>query len=55
MVLIRLHKKADLREMKVNVMKDRKLCADEISFDLGKNGCHRPSDSGSRGIVVVRQ
>ena len=27
----------------------------KISFDLGKNGCHRPSGLGSRLIIVVRQ
>ena len=36
-MLIRLHKKADLLEMKVNGTKHRKVCADESS-DLGKNG-----------------
>ena len=27
----------------------------KISFDLGKNGHHRPSGLGYRSIVVVRQ
>ena len=35
-VLIRLHKKADLLEIKVNFTKGRKVHADEISFELGK-------------------
>ena len=48
MVLIRLHKQADLMETKVDHTKDRKLA-------LGKNGCHRPSDLSSRSIVVVTQ
>ena len=29
LALIRLHKKADLLEMKVNCMKDRKVCGDK--------------------------
>ena len=29
LVLIRMHKKADLLEIKVNCMKDRKICVDE--------------------------
>ena len=32
LVLIRLHKKADLPEMKVNCTKDRKVCVDENKF-----------------------
>ena len=34
-VLIRPHKKAYLLEMKVDRMKDRKVYANKISFDLG--------------------
>ena len=42
--------------MKVNCMKDRKLCVDNnITLDLGKNGHHRTSGLGSRSITVVRQ
>ena len=52
LVLIRLHKKADL---KVNGMKDRKVRANEISFDLGKNEGYSCSSLGGRLIVVVRQ
>ena len=55
LILIRLHKKADSLETNVNYMKDRKVRADKKSFDLGKNGCHRPSGLGGRSIVVVSQ
>ena len=58
LVLIRLHKKADLQEMKVNNMNDtpcRKVCADENKVDLGKNRHHRPSGLDDWLIVVVRQ
>ena len=34
LVLIRLHKKPDLMETKVDCMKDRKVYVDKISFDL---------------------
>lgn len=36
-VLIRLHKKAELPEMKANSTKYRKVCAYKISFDLEKS------------------
>ena len=32
LVPIRLHKKADLLETKLDSMKDRNVCADEIKF-----------------------
>ena len=32
-------------------MKDGKVIVDEKSFDLGKNGCHRPSGLSGRLIV----
>ena len=54
-VLIRLHKKADLIDMKVNCRKNGKAHVDKNSFDLGKNVCHKPSSLGSRSIVVIRQ
>ena len=47
-VLIRLHKKADLLEMKVNGMKDRKVHVDK---DKQKNGGHTPSSLGGRSIL----
>ena len=43
LVLIILFKKA---EMKINCMKDIKVDAYKASFDLIKNGCHRPSGLG---------
>ena len=58
LVLIRLHKKEDLQEMKVNDMNDapcRKICADENRLDLGKNRHHRPIGVGDRLITVVKQ
>ena len=54
-VLIRLHKKTDLLDMKVNYRKDRKACVDKNSFDPGKNVCHKPIGLSSRSIVVIRQ
>ena len=36
-------------------MKDRKVRADKISSDLGKNRCHRPSGLGGKSIVVVSE
>ena len=55
LVLIRPHKKADLLEMRVNGMKNRKACVDENQlFDLVKNEGHIPSSLGSRLIVVIR-
>ena len=53
LVLIRLHKKADLIETKCR--KDRKVHAEKTSFDLGKNGHHQPSSLGDGLIVVVRE
>ena len=50
LVMIRLHKKADLQ---VNCTRDRKVHEDKKSFDLGKNGCHRAGDLSIRSIVVV--
>ena len=35
-IIIRLHKKVDLLETKVNVMKDREVCADENKLLPGK-------------------
>ena len=56
LVLIRLNKKADLPETKVNCTKHRKVRKDEnLSFDLGKNGHHRFRYLGSKFIIVVRQ
>ena len=50
LVLIRLHKKADLLEMKVNNTKvQTKKC-----FDLGRDGGHKYSKLGS-GLFMVRQ
>ena len=46
--LIRLHKKADLLEMKVNGMKDRKVHVDK---DKQKNGVHTSSSLGGRSIL----
>ena len=56
-VLVRLHKKTDLLEMKVNGMKDRKVCADKI-YDLEKNGGHIQAVgwllwSGSQTILLL--
>ena len=31
------------------------VCADKISFDLGKNGYHRPNGLASSSIVVVSE
>ena len=53
MVLIRLHKKADLLDMKVNGMKYIYRKGSCVSFDLGNNGGHTPSSLDSRLIVVV--
>ena len=53
--MIRVRKKPDLLETKVNCMKDRKVRADKISSDLGKNRCHRPSGLGGKSIVVVSE
>ena len=48
---MRLHKKADLlTKTQVDGMKDRKICVNQNSFDLGKNGCHRPSGLDGRLI-----
>ena len=55
LVLIKLYKKVDLLETKVNCTNDSKVCADDKSFDLGKNECHRLSGLGSRSIVVVSE
>ena len=55
MVLIRLYKKADLWETKIDATKNRKVHVDRKSFDLGKNGSHKPSGLGGRSIVIVRQ
>ena len=55
MVLIRLHKKADLLDMKVNGMKYIYRKGSCVSFDLGNNGGHTPSSLDSRLIVVVSQ
>ena len=55
LVLIRLLKKADLLETKVNCTKIERFMLIKISFDLGKNGCHRPSGLGGRLIVVVNK
>ena len=55
LVLIILDKKAGLLETKVNDTKDWKVRMVKISFDLRKNGCHKPSDLGSRSIVVVSE
>ena len=46
--LIRLHKKADLLEMKVNGMKDRKVHVDK---EKQKNGGHTPSSLDGRSIL----
>ena len=52
LVLIRLRKKQiDLMSIK---QKTERFVWTKISFDLGKNGCHRHSDLGGRLIVVVR-
>ena len=50
-----LHKKGNLQVTQVNATKVRKLCADKITFILGKHGGYSPSGSGNRSIVVVRQ
>ena len=55
MILIELYKKADLLEIKVNGMKDRKVHADEKSFELEKNEFHRPKGLGDRSVVVARR
>ena len=55
LALIRLHKKADLLEIKVNSTKDRKVMQTKISFDLGKNEDHMPSSLDGRLIFVERQ
>ena len=55
LVLIRLHKKADLLEMKVKSIKHKKARVDENKLDLGRNGCHTLGSLGSRSNVVVRQ
>ena len=36
---------------KINFTKDRKVVWTKTSFDLGKNGCHRPSGLGGRVSV----
>ena len=48
-------KTADLQKTKVNVTKIRKVCVDGNKFYTGKNGGHRPSNLGSRPIVVVSE
>ena len=53
LVLIRINMKADLLEIKFNGTKYRKVHADEINFDLGKNGC--PCSLGSRSVVEFSQ
>ena len=53
LVLIRLYKKADLLETKVNSTKGRKVGVEENNPE--KNGGHKPSSLGGRSVVVVRQ
>ena len=55
LVFIRLHKKVDLLETKVNCMKDGRFMWMKIRFDLAKNGHHKLCGLGDRLIVVVRQ
>ena len=45
----------DLQKTKVNVTKIRKVRVDGNKFHTGKNGGHRPSNLGSRSIVVVSE
>ena len=49
LVMIRLHKKA------LTAKKIEKFMWMKISFDMGKNGRHRPNSLSSRLIVVLRQ
>ena len=46
-----IHKKVDL----MDIQKIERFVWTNISFDLKKNGCYRPSDLGGRSIVAVRQ
>ena len=39
---------------KLTTQKIEKFMRTKISFDLGENGRHRPSDLGGRLTVVVR-
>ena len=55
LVLIKLHKKADLLEIKINSTKDIKVHMDKLGFDLEKNGGHTPSSSGSRSTLAGRE
>ena len=54
LVMIRLHKKADLMKTILTAQKIEKFMQIKINFDMGKKGCHRPNDH-SRSIGVVRQ
>ena len=54
-VLIILQKKVDSLETKVNCTKDRKVSLENISFDLEKNRCRRPSCLSGKLIVVISE
>ena len=54
-VLIRLCKKADLLETKLTARKIERFVWMKLTFDLGKDGCHRPSGLGCRSVVVVSE
>ena len=48
LVLIRIHKKANLLKMKVNSMKERKVHVNKNKLWSGKNGDYKPGGLGSR-------
>ena len=55
LVVIGLHSKAGCTywKHKLTAQKVKKVLWTKISFDLGKNECHRSSGLGGRSIVVV--
>ena len=55
LVLIRLHKKADLLDAKFMALKIERFVQTKIYFDLERNGHHRFSSVGGRSFVAVRQ
>ena len=48
LILIGLYKKVDLLQTKVNGTIDRGFMRMKLSYDLGKNGYHRPNSLGNR-------
>ena len=48
-------KECRLTETKVNCMKVERFIWTKLSFDLKRNGCHKPSDLSGMSIIVVSE